>query len=82
MISRLIDLLVIRALRSWASTQTRRTGWLAGLGEEKHRQRAEQHAHLHHRKYVQRHAFPVRDRPATGQRLTRRQRQRVCLTSR
>jgi AraC-like DNA-binding protein len=35
MISRLIDLLVIRALRSWASTQTRRTGWLAGLGEER-----------------------------------------------
>lgn len=35
MISRLIDLLVIRALRSWASTQTRRTGWLAGIGEER-----------------------------------------------
>jgi len=35
MISRLIDLLVIRALRSWAATQTRRTGWLAGLGEER-----------------------------------------------
>jgi AraC-like DNA-binding protein len=35
MISRLIDLLVIRALRSWASTQTHRTGWLAGLGEER-----------------------------------------------
>ncbi len=35
MISRLIDLLVIRALRSWASTQTRRKGWLAGLGEER-----------------------------------------------
>ncbi len=34
MISRLIDLLVIRALRSWA-TETRRTGWLAGLGEER-----------------------------------------------
>ena len=35
MISRLVDLLVIRALRSWASTQTRRTGWLAGLGDER-----------------------------------------------
>lgn len=35
MISRLIDLLVIRALRSWASTQTHRTGWLAGLGDER-----------------------------------------------
>lgn len=35
MISRLIDLLVIRALRSWAATRTRRTGWLAGLGEER-----------------------------------------------
>lgn len=35
MISRLIDLLVIRALRSWAASQTRRTGWLAGLGEER-----------------------------------------------
>lgn len=35
MISRLIDLLVIRALRSWAATQTQRTGWLAGLGEER-----------------------------------------------
>lgn len=35
MISRLIDLLVIRALRSWAATQTHRTGWLAGLGEER-----------------------------------------------
>lgn len=35
MISRLIDLLVIRALRSWAAAQARRTGWLAGLGEER-----------------------------------------------
>ena len=35
MISRLIDLLVIRALRSWAATQSRRSGWLAGLGEER-----------------------------------------------
>lgn len=35
MISRLIDLLVIRALRSWAATQTLRKGWLAGLGEER-----------------------------------------------
>jgi AraC-like DNA-binding protein len=35
MISRLIDLLVIRALRSWASTHSHRTGWLAGLGDER-----------------------------------------------
>lgn len=35
MISRLIDLLVVRALRSWAAGQTQRTGWLAGLGEER-----------------------------------------------
>jgi AraC-like DNA-binding protein len=35
MISRLIDLLVIRALRSWASDQARHTGWLAGLGDER-----------------------------------------------
>lgn len=35
MISRLIDLLVIRALRSWASAQTHRPGWLAGLGDER-----------------------------------------------
>lgn len=35
MISRLIDLLVIRTLRSWASTEANRTGWLAGLGEER-----------------------------------------------
>lgn len=35
MISRLIDLLVIRALRSWAAIQTMRKGWLAGLGDER-----------------------------------------------
>jgi AraC-like DNA-binding protein len=35
MISRLIDLLVIRTLRSWAASQTVRMGWLAGLGEER-----------------------------------------------
>lgn len=35
MISRLIDLLVIRSLRSWAAAQTRRTGWLAGLGDQR-----------------------------------------------
>ena len=50
---------------------------LAGLGQEKHRQRAEQHAHLHHRKYVQRHAVPVRGHPATGPRLARRRRERM-----
>lgn len=35
MISRLIDLLVIRTLRSWASAEANRTGWLGGLGEER-----------------------------------------------
>jgi AraC-like DNA-binding protein len=35
MISRLIDLLVIRALRSWASTHTERGGWLGGLSDER-----------------------------------------------
>ncbi|MDB5576279.1 MAG: AraC family transcriptional regulator [Bradyrhizobium sp.] len=35
MISRLIDLLVIRTLRSWASTKATRMGWLGGLGEER-----------------------------------------------
>lgn len=35
MISRLIDLLVIRTLRSWAASQTTRMGWLGGLGEER-----------------------------------------------
>jgi AraC-like DNA-binding protein len=34
MISRLIDLLVIRTLRSWAATEANRIGWLGGLGEE------------------------------------------------
>jgi AraC-like DNA-binding protein len=35
MISRLIDLLVIRALRSWASTHAERGGWLGGLSDER-----------------------------------------------
>ncbi len=35
MISRLIDLLVIRTLRSWAASQVTRMGWLGGLGEER-----------------------------------------------
>lgn len=35
MISRLIDLLVIRTLRSWASSEANRVGWLGGLGEER-----------------------------------------------
>jgi AraC-like DNA-binding protein/mannose-6-phosphate isomerase-like protein (cupin superfamily) len=35
MISRLIDLLVIRTLRSWASTEANRIGWLGGLGDER-----------------------------------------------
>ncbi len=35
MISRLIDLLVIRTLRSWAATEATRIGWLGGLGEER-----------------------------------------------
>jgi AraC-like DNA-binding protein len=35
MISRLIDLLVIRALRSWATNEANRMGWLGGLGEER-----------------------------------------------
>lgn len=34
MISRLIDLLVIRTLRSWAAIEANRMGWLGGLGEE------------------------------------------------
>jgi AraC-like DNA-binding protein len=34
MISRLIDLLVIRSLRSWAATEANRVGWLGGLSEE------------------------------------------------
>lgn len=33
MISRLIDVLIIRALRSWAETQTLNRGWLGGLGD-------------------------------------------------
>lgn len=35
MISRLIDLLVIRTLRSWAAIETNRMGWLGGLREER-----------------------------------------------
>ncbi len=35
MISRLIDLLVIRTLRTWAAGQTRPASWLGGLGEER-----------------------------------------------
>lgn len=35
MISRLIDLLVIRTLRSWAASEATRIGWLGGLGEER-----------------------------------------------
>jgi AraC-like DNA-binding protein len=35
MISRLIDLLVIRALRSWAAGRSERGGWLGGLGEQR-----------------------------------------------
>lgn len=33
MVSRLIDLLVIRALRSWASEHPHNAGWLAGIGD-------------------------------------------------
>lgn len=35
MISRLIDLLVIRSLRTWAASQSRPGSWLGGLGEER-----------------------------------------------
>jgi len=35
MISRLIDLLVIRALRTWAGARTTHLGWLGGLNEER-----------------------------------------------
>jgi AraC-like DNA-binding protein len=35
MISRLIDLLVIRTLRTWAANQTKPGSWLGGLGEER-----------------------------------------------
>jgi AraC-like DNA-binding protein len=35
MISRLIDLLVIRTLRMWVSRQCNRTGWLSGLSDER-----------------------------------------------
>jgi AraC-like DNA-binding protein len=35
MISRLIDLLVIRTLRTWAANQSRPGSWLGGLGEER-----------------------------------------------
>jgi transcriptional regulator GlxA family with amidase domain len=34
MISRLIDLLVIRTLRTWANARPTNLGWLGGLGEE------------------------------------------------
>jgi len=34
MVSRLIDLLVIRTLRSWAAAEVNRMGWLGGLGDE------------------------------------------------
>jgi len=35
MISRLIELLVIRMLRSWVASEANRIGWLRGLGEER-----------------------------------------------
>jgi AraC-like DNA-binding protein/mannose-6-phosphate isomerase-like protein (cupin superfamily) len=35
MISRLIDLLVIRTLHSWAAIEANRIGWLGGLGDER-----------------------------------------------
>jgi len=35
MISRLIDMLVIRTLRTWVSSQSNRRGWLSGLGDER-----------------------------------------------
>jgi len=35
MISRLIDMLVIRTLRTWVSSQGNRLGWLSGLGDER-----------------------------------------------
>lgn len=35
MISRLIDLLVIRTLRSWAASEANRAGWIGGLAEER-----------------------------------------------
>ena len=35
MISRLIDLLVIRTLRTWAANQAAPSSWLGGLGEER-----------------------------------------------
>lgn len=35
MISRLIDLLVIRTLRTWVANQSRPGSWLGGLGEER-----------------------------------------------
>lgn len=35
MISRLIDLLVIRTLRTWAATRARSGSWLSGVGEER-----------------------------------------------
>ena len=35
MISRLIELLVIRMLRTWVANEANRIGWLCGLGEER-----------------------------------------------
>lgn len=35
MISRLIELLVIRTLRSWTQNEANRIGWLGGLGDER-----------------------------------------------
>ena len=35
MISRLIDLLVIRTLRTWAASQTHPSSWVGGLGDER-----------------------------------------------
>lgn len=35
MVSRLIDLLVIRTLRMWVSKQGNRAGWLSGLSDER-----------------------------------------------
>lgn len=54
MISRLIDLLVIRTLRSWAASQATRMGWLGGLGEERiGRALSAMHADPFHRWTVQ-----------------------------
>jgi len=54
MISRLIDLLVIRTLRSWAASEATRMGWLGGLGEERiGRTLSAMHADPFHRWTVQ-----------------------------